>query len=261
MWQFAKSLFAYYQDYQQDTQASPDNTRLPIVSGSAMAVQFKSISPECLTILNDLKQNVSLNTVLQVLVSEQLKRLNLQEDPITYTIPVDLRRYLDDLSPYCPSNLSTQIRVKLDKAESFFEQTQNLQNQINEQLKKKTALASIPGEWLLLLSGRKRYQSVNRDWLLKSTYNDPRIFVLSNLGNLDTEFQNFLDILADDFSPHIVVPLMGAPSLVFSFNTFCGQGNIALTYDPQLYSPAQVEQILNIFDAPKLKTIAQEIAN
>lgn len=261
MWQFAKSLFGYYQDYQQDTQSDASATRAPIKSASPMAVKFKTISPDYLKMLKESKQNLSLNTLLQVIVGEHLKRLNLQDEPITYTIPVDLRRYLKELKLYYPSNMASQIRVTLGNEQSLFKRAASLQTQINEQLEKRMALAAIPGEWLLLLSGKKNYQAVNRDWLLKSTHNDRRTFVLSNLGNLDNQFEMFKGIIADDFAPQIVIPLMGSPSLVFCFNTFCGQGNIVLTYDPQLYNQEQIDQVLSIFDTLELKNILQEIAD
>jgi NRPS condensation-like uncharacterized protein len=260
-WQFTKSLFNYYQDYQQDIESDSGSTRLAIMSASPMAVRFKTISPDCLKMLNEVKQNISLNTLLQVIIAEQLKQLNLQENPITYTIPVDLRRYLHDSKSYYPSNLASQIRVTLNEELSWSERAASLQAQIGERLEKKMSLTSIFGEWLLLLSGKKTYQSVNRNWLLKSIHNDSRIFVLSNLGNLDSQFLGITDFLAEDFSPQLIIPLMGRPSLVFSFNTFCGQGNIALTYDPQIHHPVQIEEVLSLFDAPKLKIIAQEIAN
>lgn len=256
--QFVKSLFGYYQDYQHDIQDNPENNnRAPITSGSAMRIRFKTISSDYLASLNELKQDISLNTLLQVIVGEQLQRLGLLKYPITYTIPVDLRRYLNNSGLIHPSNLATQIRITLKEDSSLLKQCLKLQNQVSEQLQKRQPLAGILGEWLLVLSGKKSYQSVNRDWLMKSVYNDPRIFVLSNLGNIDKIFEPVDKLLADDFAPHIVVPLMGSPSLVFVFNSHRNQGHITLTYDPQLFTETQIEKVLQVFEVPFLQSIAQ----
>lgn len=260
LWQFVKSLFNYYQDYQQETQDKFGNNRSPILSGSAMDVRFKTISADGLALLNEARQNISLNTVLQVMVAEHLKQAGFQKSPITYTIPVDLRRYLTDANIFYPSNLASQIRITLAGEDSLSDQCVKLQQQVAEQLASKSALVAILGEWLLAMSGKKMYQSVNRDWLLKSTYNDPRVFVLSNLGKLEAFFAPFEDILADDFAPQIAVPLMGSPSLVFSFSTFHDKGNITLTYDPQLFSPDQIDDILSMFDSPHLLSFSKRLA-
>jgi NRPS condensation-like uncharacterized protein len=259
LWQFVKSLLGYYHGYQQDTQeASSSHNRSPIVSGSAMKVRFKTISADCLAQLNDLKQGVSLNTLLQMMVSEQLLQLGMIGYPITYTIPVDLRRYLNDSALIHPSNLATQIRITLDEGDSLLQSCMNLQNRVVEQLQNRMPLVGIFGEWLLAISGNKTYQSVNRDWLLKSTHNDPRVFVLSNLGNIDAIFADVEPILAEDFAPHILVPLMGSPSLVFVFNTHKNQGHITLTYDPQVFSEVQIGHVLQIFENPFLENITHK---
>lgn len=259
LWQFVKALFGYYQDYQHDIQDSPENNdRVPITSGSAMRIRFKTISADYLASLNELKQGISLNTLLQVIVGEQLQQLGLLKYPITYTIPVDLRRYLNDSKLIHPSNLATQIRIILEENSSLLKQCKTLQNEVSEQLQKRMPLAGILGEWLLVLSGNKSYQTVNRDWLMKSVYNDPRVFVLSNLGNIDPIFEPVDKLLADDFAPHILVPLMGSPSLVFVFNIHKNQGHITLTYDPQLFTEAQIENVLQVFEVPFLESIAQE---
>lgn len=258
--QFVKSVFNYYQDYQQETQDKSDNNRSPIRSGSAMGVRFKTISADCLALLNEMKQNISLNTVLQIMIGEYLRQAGFQNSPVTYTIPVDLRRYFADADVFYPSNLASQIRVTLADEESLSEQCVKLQQQISEKLASKAALVAIPGEWLLAMSGKKTYQSVNRDWLLKSTYNDPRVFVLSNLGKLETFFSSLEDILADDFAPQLAIPLMGSPSLVFSFSSFRTRGNITLTYDPQLFSSTQIDDILSMFDSPQLLSFLKKLA-
>jgi hypothetical protein len=257
MWQFVKSLSGYYQDYHHDVQGNSATSRIPIVSGSPMGVRFKSISADCLALLNDIKQDISLNTLLQVMIGEHLKKFNIQQEPITYTIPVDLRRYLSESDVYYPSNLASQIRITLPDTSSPVERIQILQQQISEKLQKKEPLVGIPGEWLLAMGGKKTYQAVNRDWLLKSTHNDPRVFILSNLGKLDSFFTPFEDVLAEVFLPQLVIPLMGSPPLVFSFNTLCHQGNIALTYDPQLFSSEQIDSVLSVFDSSKIHNFAK----
>jgi hypothetical protein len=260
MWQFVKSLFSYYQDYQQDTSDAGRNTeRVPITTGRPMSVCFKTIASDGLVLLKEMQQGFSLNTLLQVLIEERLHQLGLITRPTTFTIPVDLRRYLRDPNLHHPGNLASQVRLTIDTETSIVQRCETLQTQLQQQLQNKMPLASIPGEWLLALGGNKLYQSVNRDWLLKSTYNDPRFFVLTNLGNVDTVFDPVGDLLSDCFEPQLVVPLMGGPPLVFSFNEHGNQGNLAVTFDPQILSRLQVETILEAFEMPFLVNLAKSM--
>jgi hypothetical protein len=112
-------------------------------------------------------------------------------------------------------------------------------------------LVGVPSEWLLALGGQKTYQSVNRDWLLKSTNTDSRFFVMTNLGNLDMMLGDF-DGKID--SPNLIVPLMGAPPLVLSINTYQGQGNIAITYDPRVLDLTQINDFCSMFDVEWLSS-------
>jgi NRPS condensation-like uncharacterized protein len=257
--QFVKSMFSSYQDYKQDTQNSTENKRSPIVSGAPMAVRYKIISAENMALLNEAKHSLSLNTVLQVMIGEHLKRLKFQDEPISYTIPVDLRRYLADANSYYPSNLASQVRITLAEGGTVAQRCTVLQKQITEHLQKKAPLIGVPGEWLLALAGKKTYQAVNREWLLKSTHNDPRRFVLSSLGKLDAVFSASADLLAEDFAPQIAVPLMGGPALVFCFNSFQGRGHITLSYDPEVFASAEIDEILCIFDTPYIQNIAEQL--
>lgn len=258
IYDFVKTSFSSYQDFKQDTQDS-ENQRAPIVHGSPMAVRCKKISAENLATLNKARGDFSLNTLLQVMIGEHLQRLGFQEEAITYTVSVDLRRYLADTESYYPSNLASQLRVRIAEG-TFLERCVSLQKQVGEQLENKAPLIGTVGEWLLALGGKKTYQTVNRDWLLKSTHNDPRRFVMSNVGKLDAIFGGIADLLAEDFAPQIAIPLMGGPALVFCFNSFQEQGNITLSFDPKVFSNAQIDEVLSMFDSPQIQQIAQQLS-
>ena len=257
MWRFVKSSLLYYQEYQRDTSANPDHpARYPITTGSPMQVCFKAIDPDCLTLLREMRGDFSLNTLLQVIIEERLNQLGWITRPTTYTIPVDLRRYLKDRDVYHPGNLAAQVRITLEAEMPVMQRCVVLQTRIQEQLQQKMPLVSIPGEWLLALGGNQTYQSVNRDWLLKSTHHDPRFFILTNLGNVDGAFRPVDALLSDQFDPQLVVPLMGGPPLVCSFNEHRNRGNLAITFDPQVLSRSDIEAILEAFDRSSLKSLA-----
>jgi NRPS condensation-like uncharacterized protein len=260
MGRFVKSLFSSYQDYKQDTQDKAEKKRSPIVHGSPMAVRCRVISAENMAILNKAKGDFSLNTLLQVMIGDQLQRLKIQEEAVTYTVSVDLRRYLRDAESYYPSNLASQVRIRIAEG-TFPERCAALQKQLTEDLQKGMPLVNVPGEWLLALGGKKTYQAVNRDWLLKSTENDPRRFVMSNVGKLDALFAGVADLLAEDFAPQIAIPLMGGPTLVFCFNSFRQQGTITLSYDAQVFSSAQIDEIMCLFDTEQIEHVAQQLSN
>lgn len=257
LWRFARSLFGYYEDFQRDTSTPLHSEREPIVSGSEMHVALRTVPAEIITQLLAMKGELSFNTLLQVVIEERLHKLGLIQRPTTFTIPVDLRRYLREADHYYAGNMASQIRVTVAPDLTFEQRAQALQARAKSQLDTLMPLASIPGEWLLALAGDKTYQNVNRDWLLKSTHNDPRFFVLSNIGQVDDAFSQFADVLADDCQPRIVVPLMGAPPLVILYTQFQQCGYFTITYDPQLLTENQIDDLMQIFSQDALNNLAK----
>jgi hypothetical protein len=245
-------------EYQQQVSAThTQHEREPIVSGAAQAVMFRTIELENLRRIQEIrdklsgKQHISLNTLLQMLIAERFSEIGLLSPPTTYTIPVDLHRYKKHPDTIYPGNLATQVRITLPRSTNWIENCNTLQKRIDEQLDDMMPLVGIPGEWLLALAGDKTYKAVNRDWLLKSTNTDPRFFILTNLGNLDPILGNFSERLRH---PYVIVPLMGGPPLVLSFNTFQGEGHLAVTYDPHVLTPDRITEFCRLFESDWLDT-------
>lgn len=253
-----QSIAQYHADYQHDTQAH-DSSRESITSGSPMGVTRHIIPATVMAALDEIRaqlDHISLNTLLQVLIAKRLRQLQLIDPTVTYTIPVDLHRYLPQPDTFYPGNLASQIRLRGQIDSDLPTACEQLQQQISQQLEAASPLVDIPNFWLLGLGGRKTYERVNRDWLLSAIHNDPRFFVLTNLGNLDSLFAPLLDTIAPEAGVYLSVPLMGGPHLVLSFNTYAGQGNLAITYDPQVLSAKQIADIRQMFD---LEWLHQEV--
>ncbi len=250
-WQWLRALSGAVDKFQQ--QVSDTNNpqqRTPIVSGLSQCVVFRQIPPDSLEILQKIrdklstKKRVSLNTLLQVLIGERLAELGLLQLPTTYSLPVDLHRYLPQPEAIYPGNLATQMRIALPVLASWVEACYMLQERVDKQLDSYMPLVGLPNEWLLGLGGDKTYKAVNRDWLFKSTNTDPRFFILTNLGNLNSIFGDFA---AEITKPQVVTPLMGGPPLVISLNTYQGLGNYTITSDPRIISPEQIERLCALF--------------
>ena len=256
--QWLRTISGSVNEFQQ--QMTDDNSlqeRTPVVSGVAQQVTFRQITNENMGIIQIIrdklsaKQRISLNTLLQILVAERLAEMGLLQHPTTYSIPVDLHRYLKNPDELYPGNLATQIRIPLPAIANWVERCYALQERIDKQLDALMPLVSVPGEWLLALAGDNTYKSVNRDWLMKSTHTDSRFFVMSNLGNLDNILGNFSEKIQQ---PNVVIPLMGAPPLVLSINTYQGQANIAITYDSRVLELSQVADFCTLFESEWLST-------
>jgi NRPS condensation-like uncharacterized protein len=256
--QWLRTITGAVNEFQQ--QMSDDNKpkeRTPIVSGAPQQVIFRQITMDSMNIIQKIrdklsqKQRISLNTLIQILIAQRLSELGLLQLATTYSIPVDLHRYLKNPDELYPGNLATQIRIPLPAIDNWVERCYQLQERIDKQLDSAIPLVGLPGEWLLALAGDKTYKSVNRDWLMKSTNTDTRFFVMSNLGNLDNILGKFSEKIQQ---PNVVIPLTGAPPLVLSLNTYQGQGNIAITYDPRVLEPSQVEDFCMMFESEWLST-------
>lgn len=225
-------------DYQRDTKAMVSEDREPIRDGSPMAVRHVCLPPEVMARWKQARGKVTLNTYLQAHLGLVLHQLDYVEAPITYTIPVDLRRYLPEDTPLRRGNLSSQIRVTRPETE-MDALCAALQREIDHKLETAAPLHGLPGEWLFNLAGKRAYERINRDWLLKSTYNDPRFFVLSNVGRIDSLFNP-----AQVREIYFTTPLMGAPPLVINFTSYRGQAQMTFTYDPVILADDAIDRIL-----------------
>jgi hypothetical protein len=250
-WRWIRALSGTVDEFQQQvSDANTSQQRTPIVSGLPQCVGLRQIPPDGFELIQKIrdklstKKRVSLNTLLQVLVGERLAELGLLRFPTTYSIPVDLHRYLPQPDAIYPGNLATQIRIALPDCASWIERCYALQERIDNQLETFMPLVGMPNEWLLGFGGDKTYKAVNRDWLLKSTNTDPRFFIFTNLGSLDTILGDFGAQIAN---PQIVTPLMGGPPLVISFNTYQGQANFTITCDPRVISAEEIEIFCVLF--------------
>jgi hypothetical protein len=250
-WQWLRALSGAVDEFQQQvSDTNHPQQRSPVVSGLPQCIIFRQIEPGILEIIQKIrdklsvKNRVSLNTLLQVLIGERLAEISLLQLPTTYSIPVDLHRYLPQPDAIYPGNLATQIRIALPAIESWVEACYMLQERVDKQLDSYMPLVSIPNDWLLGLGGDKTYKAVNRDWLLKSTNTDPRFFIFTNVGSLDNILSDFSGQITN---PQVVTPLMGGPPLVISFNTYQGQANFTITSDPRVLSQAQIDLFCALF--------------
>ncbi len=245
-----KSFANYYREYQQEMSPAEQEKRDPIVSGSEMRVMLCVVPAESIELLNTLRttlavemqEKISLNTLLQVLIAWRLRELQWVTSPLTYTILVDLHRYLKQPNDVYPGNLASQIRISRHQQSDLAQECAELQRQVNTRLAGFGPLFALPSEALLALN-HSWYENINRDWLLNST--DARFFILSNLGNLDDTLGKFRAWIKEDV--FLLAPLMGRPPLVISFNTLAGQGNLALTYDPRVLSAEQVQEVCGFY--------------
>lgn len=259
---WVKGLRTYFNEYQRDMASVQSAKEVsPIRSGTEQCVKLITMPPSAVARLNELKALVSaqglkitVNTLMQVLLGRRVVELGLVDTPPIYTAPVDLRRYLPDPSTFYPGNLATQIRVSTGQMPADIRaECVAVQQQFNTQLASCGPLAVLPGEWLLALGGNRVYKRVYRDWLLASINTDPRLFILSNFGNLDAEFALLTSFLDLSRGAYPVGPLMGGPPIALTFNTLAGQGNFAITYNPRIVSESQIDDIFAVFTVDSLK--------
>ncbi len=258
LWQIVKGIPGSFSGNSGEKEKPAPATRQPIVSGSAMGVVTKVLSPAAIESLNALRTRlsgevkISFNTLLQALTGYRLAELGLSKSRI-FSIPVDLHRYLKVPDAFYPGNLASQIRATPSPStlSDLRATCIEIQQQVNAQLDTCTPLAMLPMSMLIGLFDRT-YKRLNRDWLLEAFTTDPRFFVLTNLGNLDVHFGRLTDSVDVAEGIFFAVPLMGAPPLVLSVSTVAGQGNLTITYDPQVLHAEQVEAISAVFDPGRL---------
>ncbi|HLY27625.1 MAG TPA: hypothetical protein VKQ72_14870 [Aggregatilineales bacterium] len=258
----AKLLGQTYQDFKTTPVAGDAHKVFPVIhSGSPMQVVRFTLTAQAMTLLDEIRNSIqgpnriSLNTLMQVLIAHGLADFGSSVQPTIYTIPVDLKRYLKQPDTFYPGNLASQIRVRQAVRESFdlAEEAAALQQEIERQLADRSPLASLPMEWLFALGGKKLFRKTNRDWLLNSPKTDPRFFVLTNLGSLDTDWKALL--------PHMegtcgfAVPLMGAPPVVVAFLALGGVGHLTLVYNPLALSAEQAQMLLTTFGPERLNSL------
>lgn len=262
-----QSLRSYYPTTERDLLPQwhkPD--RKPVMCGSPMVVRLFMIDAEAITQLKQLKASlsqdgaVSMNTLLQVLLAHRLHALGYLGQQVTYSIPVDLHRYLENAVEYYPGNLSSQIRVKVTEhpLTNIAAHCHTVEAQVQAQLENAAPLVNLPYEWLMRLAGRRTYNRLNREWLLASIHTDPRLFVLSNLGNLTRAFRDFDDLIDFEAGLYSIGPLMGGPPLISTFNIVGKRGHVAVTYDPQIFSQDQIDQIFALFQPNWLETLLKK---
>jgi hypothetical protein len=73
------------------------------------------------------------------------------------------------------------------------------------------------------------------------------LFVLSNLGSLDGDYADLAPYLDLEQGVYAASPLMGGPPLLLVFSTIAGEGQLSITYNPQVLSEAQVDSLLTLF--------------
>ncbi len=259
-----QSLRSYYPSAETDLLSEWHNPdRKPVMCGSPMAVRLYTIEAEAVTQLKHLKANfsqdgaVSMNTLLQVLLAHRLHALGYLGQRVTYSIPVDLHRYMDHAAEYYPGNLSSQIRVKVTEhpLTDIAAHCHTVEAEVQTQLENAAPLVNLPYEWLMRLAGRRTYNRLNREWLLASIHTDPRLFVLSNLGNLTRAFRDFDNLIDFDAGLYSIGPLMGGPPLISTFNIVGKRGHVAVTYDPQIFSQDQIDEIFALFQTDWLEIL------
>jgi hypothetical protein len=258
--EFLRGLTTYVSEYQRDMASPTEDKKLkPNVSGAEMIVRLKTIQPESIARLDKLRTSlsnagvkISLNSLLQVLIASRLNDLGVLTGPPIYTTLVDLNRYVPGPLMFYPGNLVGQVRATGKLPIKLQEECEAIQAQIRQQLDRCGALATLPGEWLLALAGRRTYKRVYRDWLLASINTDPRIFVLSNLGNLDDDYASRAPYIDLDRGVYAGSPLMGGPPLLLIFSTIAGKGNLSITYNPQVLSDVQIDSLIAIFEGEQL---------
>jgi hypothetical protein len=204
----------------------------PMVSGSPMKVVLKTIPRETLKTLRKIKHvvsadgPVSLTTVLYVLLGKRLAELGFVGKEHWYTFPVDLRRYLKHPSAFVAGNLGGEQRVHVseDGVRDLAHECAEVHRQLNRKVNALEPLATVPMLWLLALPGDRFYN---------------RVTLRTKKGG------NGVDLAHGVF---IAVPLIGTLRIVISFAIVGEQGNWTLTYDPNMFSAAQIEDLLAMFD-------------
>ncbi|MEP7288991.1 MAG: hypothetical protein ABI947_24825 [Chloroflexota bacterium] len=256
----AKEVFAGWlrllPDYVKTPTADPDKTPMePIHSGSEMGVALKILPAEVIAGIEAVRlelsrtDKISFNTFLQVLVAHRLAELGLMTLPATYTIPVDLHRYLKPRGQYLPGNLASTLTVKTSTRPEpdLLADCIELQKQVIVQLHQRMPLANLPNEWLLRLGGNRTYKRMTQQWMATAINADPRFFVLSNVGNFDDEYKLIASYIEWSCGAFGAVSLMGAPHLILSFGMAAGQGSLSLVYDPRVLTEAHIEAIVEMF--------------
>ena len=232
-------------------------------TGARVSVKLHRLSPETMSQIKTLRTqfstpaiSISTNTLLQVLIARRLHELGYIETQVNYTIPVDLHRYLPNPAAYYSGNLSSQIRVTVKDTPlaDIGAQCQVVQSEVNAQLEAGIPLYSPTLDWLMRIVGRKRYNKMNRDWYTNSIHTDPRLFILSNMGDVTRVFRSFEELIDFDAGVFGIGPLMGGPPLVLILGIIKGQGNMGITYDPQIFTEDQIDEILSLFDSDWLAT-------
>jgi hypothetical protein len=250
-----KMLVGYFRGYQREP--LPDRPKLaPIVSGSEMCVALKIAPAESVALLREIKSalpgetQISLNTLLQVLIAERLIEMGLIAPPPIYTLPIDLHRYLRRASDFHAGNLLGQIKIKTTARPSFdiVAECIEIQTRLDRDLETSAPLFILPMALLFGLAGRKTNDRYNREEMLAGINTDPRFFVMSNFGNLNLRAKQFADYLDLSHGIFAAFPLMGGPRIVMVFHIMANQGNLTMIYDPRALSAAQVDDIAALFN-------------
>ncbi len=236
----------------------------PIHSGSPMRFTRIPLSREIMTALNRLRKSlspdvrISLNTLMQVLLAHRLIELGIlpANQGVICTQPIDLRRYLKDQTITYAGNLAGQIRRQLPARSELDLRADCLdfQQWIDVQTQSSLALATLPSEWLLALAGKRFYKKVNRDWLIKSIKTDPRYFVFSNLGPIDSDMEPIQPFIKPGTSLAISVSLMGGPPLIVGLALLDRQGHVCVVYNPRVLDADQVTQIMQVFSLEHIES-------
>jgi hypothetical protein len=251
-----KSFVEYYKDSRPAPNTQDTTPGLaPIVTGSPMGVECKLVPSDVMKLLNNMKialsrdANITLNTLLQVLIAFRLAELGLTGTTPIYSIPVDLHRYLKNPRDYYPGNLNGQIRIKSSGIahRDLLAECTELQQKSDEQLESYEPMLMFPGESVLAINTRA-YKMVNRRWLLSPIKTGQRFFIFSNLGRLDIVVRPLRNLVDASQGIFTATPLMGDVPLVFNFNMIAGCGNLSAIYDPRALSREQVQAIIGLFD-------------
>ncbi|MEO1287558.1 MAG: hypothetical protein AAFV93_07305 [Chloroflexota bacterium] len=228
--------------------------RNPMVSGSPVGVITSIVEEDGLQALFEARKHIipdekiSLNNLMLIELAMRLQRKGYLKQKVTYSIPVDLRRYREGDKAFYPGNLVSQIRVTINQKKPA-KIARLLQQRTAKQLKRYTPLVGMPFEWVMNLLPRKVYDGLHQSWSLNRHLNPERFFVLSNVGSLDKVYGRFGEFV--DLNMHGALAPMDTPLIVI-LSTIEGRGQISTSFDPNLISHDDVRDIIDFNNQPLL---------
>ncbi|MEO1288156.1 MAG: hypothetical protein AAFV93_10340 [Chloroflexota bacterium] len=238
---------------QQNANKKADDSNA-ITSHTAMGFATAVIEPENFKRLKKLRrqvvegEKVSLNNILNVELALRLQKMGYLGQRVTYTIPVDLRRYMPKDANFYPSNLSSAIRVTTNSNDPA-KVCQQITAETTRAFYSFEPLIGMPWEWLTGLLPRAMYDRMHRNHRMTAKPDPERFFILSNVGALDR--------VHGDFNPYIeplqygTLAATDTPILII-FGSMHGYGIWTASFNPKIISKEEVQQLMNFNDQPYL---------